>query len=54
MRRAKYKLVSYRTWDGEKHIEIWSNDIRYFDRYLNKNNYRSVIYEGKKKIFSEL
>ena len=50
----KYKLISYRTWDGEKHLTIRSNNIEYFDKYLRKENYRSVIYRGKKVIYSEL
>lgn len=54
----EYKIISYRAWDGKKNLEEKSNNIKYFDRYLNKLNFRSQIYkkDGRrwKLIYSEI
>lgn len=41
----KYKMISYRRWNGEKNLDIKSNNLDYFKQFLNKSNYRSMIYE---------
>lgn len=56
--KMEYKIISYRAWDGKKNLEEKSNNLKYFDRYLNKLNFRSQIYkkDGRrwKLIYSEI
>ena len=43
----KYKLVSYKLWDGEKLKEDFGNNKEYFLNKMNKpyENYRHELYE---------
>lgn len=41
----KYKMVSRLKETKEKHNEIKSNNISFFDKYLNKENFESQIFE---------
>lgn len=45
-----YKMIAYNRWDGGRHYPQYSNNIEFFDRYKNKENYRIEIYKlvGKK------
>ena len=50
----KYTMIAYKAWDGEVLRTERSNNLAYFDRYKNKQNFRIVIKEGCKVIYSEL
>ena len=51
-----YKMVSYNS-DGKIYYISKSNNLSFFDRYKNKQNYKIQIYKKAKKwelIYSEL
>lgn len=47
-----YKMTVYDA-DGKMFRIERANNVEYFDRYKGKRNYRIVITEGKKIIYSE-
>ena len=55
----KYKMEVYKTWDEKGLVTTQkSNNISYFDKYKNKNNYRIKIFQKVKNrwklVYSEL
>lgn len=57
--RPKYVCYSfvYDFEDGlrkEQYSREYSNNLEYFDKYKNKENFRIVIKEGNKVIYSEI
>ena len=49
----KYTMYAYNNWNGAFHRKEGSNNLAYFDKYKNKENYRIVIKEGRKIIYDE-
>lgn len=49
-----YKMTVYKAWDGKMLRIERARNLAYFDRYKGKQNYRIVITEGKKVIYTEL
>lgn len=52
--KTKYMMISYRTWDRQEHMREGSNNFDYYKKYMNKENYRIVIKEGRKIIYDEI
>lgn len=52
--RLKYIMISYRVWDKQEHIRVQSNSLKAYEKYMNKENYRIVIKEGRKVIYDEI
>lgn len=54
----KYKMESYRAEDNTLFMKENSNNVEYFNKYKNKENYKIEIFQKVnnrwKKIYSEL
>ena len=51
--RYKYTMDVCRVWDGKFSNKEGSNNLEYFNKYKNKQNYRIVIRQGKKILYDE-
>lgn len=50
----KYTMLVYKRWDGEFLRKEGSNNLKYFDKYKGKENFKIIIKEGRKIIYQEV